>query len=169
MSPLSPADGRLIGLDQAVLPAAYPPDAAPAPAAADLPPASFPIPMACVSFTPAHHPGPLLGFCDLRLPGGLELRELRVCRRPAGLEVNFPRRGVIEKGQLARFPDGTPRLLRPAMVPDPTDAAAFTRAALAAVVAAFPDALPDYHPAPTTPRSAILAPATAKEHAYAQH
>lgn len=123
----------------------------------------FPLPLECIAFTPADHRGLLIGFCDLRVAGLLDLREMRIGRVPGGLRVVSPQRGVLRHGELARMPNGDVRVVRPVTVADPDDALAFNRAALAAVRRAYPDALPDAPAAPKTRCASNVAPAYRKE------
>ncbi len=123
-----------------------PPPAAPpmrcAPDTAPPEPDRFPISVVCLAFTPAHHQGGVLGFVDLGLPGGLELRDLRLGWRNGALTLTGPRRAVLAGGDVARLPRGEMRTLYPIAIPDPEDQRAFAAAAVAAIRRAFPDALP---------------------------
>lgn len=88
----------------------------------------------------------LLGFADLEIAGGLRLHDLRIVTTDAGPVVAFPKRGVLKAGDLARFPNGEPRLIKPVSFVDADCRASFTAAALRAIHAAFPGAIPETLP-----------------------
>ena len=93
----------------------------------------------CLSFEPSRFDAGLLGFATFALEGGLLLRDGRICRTEHGLGVHFRRLGVLSDGEA----DFTHRTVKPISFPRHADWMAFNAAALSALRAAFPDAIPD--------------------------
>lgn len=116
----------------------------------------------CLEFTPSTHrdPSRLLGFVVLGLPGGLQL-DARVLRMPAGPSVVFPKRCAIQNNEPARYPNGDWMVVSPVAFPKTNDWITFNRAAIDAILRAYPDAFavssaspeartPPVRPAPIT-------------------
>lgn len=119
--------------------------------------APFALPIRCTSFTPAPpHRGGLLAYCAFEIAGGIRLNDVRLIATEAGIRAHFPRRAVLAGGHVDKTPNGNLRTVAPVEIPDPAALAAFSAAAVLAVEAAFPGALPTDRPKPATPPAPSL-------------
>ena len=128
------------------------------------------MPLTAVEWTAAPLPGFVVGWADIRLPGGVEIRDLRISRDGDGFRVGLARVAAVRGEDVARMPGGAIRFTRPICIPDPEDFSAFSAAVIEALRVAFPEALGGARSGfgvaassdqsiPSTPPAAILAAA----------
>lgn len=123
------------------------PDTAPIPLAPDAMAAGS-VPhrwqIACIEFRPARDAsGDLLGFARFELAGGMVLSGVCVARNRYGIKVMFSRSVAMKGDEPKRGGDGSWLAVKLVDFPRTDDWRAFSNAAIAAIRAAFPDALPD--------------------------
>jgi hypothetical protein len=107
----------------------------------------------CTSWRPAAWGGDRLGYVDLVLAGGLSINDVRVIRQATGgIQCMFPRQyRKAQRPECENLPRPCVSFARPC------DWIAFTDAAVKAVRAAYPLALPPDHETTATLAGASLA------------
>lgn len=109
----------------------------------------------CVEFTPRSAPDTiLLGFATFELLGGMRIADVRVIKTAKGIGITLPYRIVMRGRAPAQLDDGAWWTVWPVEFPKASDWLAFCRAAVEAVRAAYPDALPPPAPPGEAPHSA---------------